>query len=1002
MHVRSPALVALVAAFAITACGGEEPFDATRRTEPRGTLGEEIFGLFHRDFVREDERKAEGFELERDGFVGAIDHLFPPDELRYTQDFLIKLLPLQDDGTIPGATRKLAAVLTRMAEDDDVMRSAAVLMQRAGYVDLDHEAALVRRIAAYPEFRPLAKALLSLALEHDGFDADGAVDPAESDAMTVMIRHLATRMRDLEISEDAERGIVLAADLMLREDTRLAENAPDALDTPEIVLRDPRGFAKLASTQVAAPFVDVAPADGLPDVDASGRFVSASGTPLDVPPFGTTSGAAGQRDSKKRLVSTAGQPVFDYVRLDQTILAGMLRDGRQLVEEGIPMKAVRTLDTVLGARLADGTYAPDNGILDLVHAASAAGDLDQLPEVFYLLRVLLEDHEATSTWAILELESQLDIADRYTVNLEPGNVFFDDLMSTVRKILREPRLMEDLLVALRDPAVAGLPAAMTRLMKHKKALITEADVAAGRVFTTPVDRGQLDVPGNQSLQQRLFHLIYDTKGARYEPSLIGIPLGFIFSIEDLAEFYLLSVIGEAEIPSLVSTLTGLSERPTPEELAAFINTDQTFGNAQGHEGFDVKDNDGDTLFAASASGMLASLRPVIQVFYDHGQMRLLFELFEVLHLHWATSASDYQSASGNAPRYSKRSGIARYEPLLIDQFENARVLDATRKLLDETKDLRTQRGRLAHDLLLILARKLVDKDTNLRARDGRREVSFDGERITPLSPFDLVRYARARLKAAVRRSAQSQAEWDDLVDAVHRTFLKTERTGPESGRLQNPRALPVASAVLSFLEERAQRHKDAGDLTTWITVDVPQTVEDAITSPELPAMFDMLYAIDADTALNDAIVGLRDELLDEQRGFPDLLVTAGDLMQTMKDASNLVPFARFLGRELDPDAQLLFTLASMAEDTLAVDEDEHFLEVARRAIEDAPSGRLYATGLGRAIRQVNRVNPLDEGTPDATDLVRITSKVARWLQDQEHGLEKFYDMVKKRKREDLE
>ncbi len=161
VHLRrpSPVALALASSLALAACSAE-PFDTTRKTEPRGTLGEEIFGLFHRDFVREDERKADGFDLERAGFVGAIDHLFPPDELRYTQDFLVKLLPLEDDGTIPGATRKLSAVVARMSQDGDVMRSAAVLLQRAGYVDLDHEAALVRRIAAYPEFRPLAKALL--------------------------------------------------------------------------------------------------------------------------------------------------------------------------------------------------------------------------------------------------------------------------------------------------------------------------------------------------------------------------------------------------------------------------------------------------------------------------------------------------------------------------------------------------------------------------------------------------------------------------------------------------------------------------------------------------------------------------------------------------------------------------------------------------------------------------------------------------------------------------
>src|SRR5262249_55280754 len=156
--------------------------------------------------------------------------------------------------------------------------------------------------------------------------------------------------------------------------------------------------------------------------------------------------------------------------------------------------------------------------------------------------------------------------------------------------------------------------------------ITADDLNNGTVFTEEVDRAHPDTIDDESLQQRLLHLMYDTKGVQYVPHFIGIPLSFIFQIDDLAEFYMLSIIGESHVPALVSTLTGLSQTPTPQELAVFINQDQTFGNPQGHEGIDVKDNDGDTLFAVNASGCTDALRPLIRVFYDHGQMRLLFEL----------------------------------------------------------------------------------------------------------------------------------------------------------------------------------------------------------------------------------------------------------------------------------------------------------------------------------------------------------------------------------------
>src|SRR5262245_40525534 len=122
------------------------PLDTSRDVPERGTLGEEIYGLFHTDFVRETPRRAEGFELEHDGFVGTVDHLFPPDELQKTQDYLVRLLPLYDDSTIPVVTRTIAAMLERLEKDDEALRSLAALLYRQGYVDQTHQEALARRI----------------------------------------------------------------------------------------------------------------------------------------------------------------------------------------------------------------------------------------------------------------------------------------------------------------------------------------------------------------------------------------------------------------------------------------------------------------------------------------------------------------------------------------------------------------------------------------------------------------------------------------------------------------------------------------------------------------------------------------------------------------------------------------------------------------------------------------------------------------------------------------
>src|SRR5262249_44970192 len=144
----------------------------------------------------------------------------------------------------------------------------------------------------------------------------------------------------------------------------------------------------------------------------------------------------------------------------------------------------------------------------------------------------------------------------------------------------------------------------------------------------------------------------------------------------------------------------------------------------------------------------------------------------------------------------------------------------------------------------------------------------------------------------------------------------------------------------------------------WITQDFPKSVEDAITSPTLPAMFDMIYAIDADMDLTRELGGLRDELLAEDEGFQDLLVVAGDTLEAAKDASLAVGIVKYMGRELDPGKKLLFNLAELTQKSLALDTDEHVLVVVHRGLDEAPDGDLYASGITHAIRQANRINPL--------------------------------------------
>ncbi|CAN0599265.1 unnamed protein product, partial [Laminaria digitata] len=157
----------------------------------------------------------------------------------------------------------------------------------------------------------------------------------------------------------------------------------------------------------------------------------------------------------------------------------------------------------------------------------------------------------------------------------------------------------------------------------------------------------------------------------------------------------------------------------------------------------------------------------------------------------------------------------------------------------------------------------MKKDNGLRTREGQSSVRLDGQRITPLSALDLMRDALQRMDARIDRRARTRADWDEVTEVIIDRFAGFERTGPTSGRLENATAVPVLLHVLRFAEERARRHAQAGDLSEWIKDDMLGLVEDGITSKELPALIDLIYAIDADETVSAALIDLRDELPDE-------------------------------------------------------------------------------------------------------------------------------------------
>jgi hypothetical protein len=209
----------------------------------------------------------------------------------------------------------------------------------------------------------------------------------------------------------------------------------------------------------------------------------------------------------------------------------------------------------------NGYDTSQSAVLDLIHAfAQVLGDPNAIDSL-QATEQLLTRYESPTARLIKAMFDVNDLGKMHPeAQIPPTSIIYDDLAPLIIRILRVPGLAQDLVVALQNPHVRGLAPMMSRLMQARNQV--DFDHGAGPDFLLlangadldgidPVDRSQPDVDYNQSLMQRIAHMIHDANGAQFcnkqgaNPSFI-ISLGTydkctLFEIDDLALFYILNM-----------------------------------------------------------------------------------------------------------------------------------------------------------------------------------------------------------------------------------------------------------------------------------------------------------------------------------------------------------------------------------------------------------------------------------------------------------------------------
>jgi len=486
--------------------------------------------------------------------------------------------PLAQDGAeseplVPAGTRALARVLDAAAQSPRAQAALSRLGGREGYRPFSVALGAAKPILLYPDLRGFVQQSIRV-LSPGGparaeFEQLLKVTHEEMNASRPSLPLSPLLVSDPNGIAQPNRprdNVELLQYVLLSPDASFA--FPNTAPAP-IVQRDPRGFALVAGSRpgqpgfVPAPFSDlfqdgpdgpVAGPDGMPDVDAFGRFIDANGNPVLVDmPFETPGKPRVRKgDALGRALLEDGRNAYEYLDTQQTLVASLARDVRALADPNPANDHETLLNALAGAYLllgdrVDGRQAvyedgrtlayrgfdaSTSPIVDLVHAAGQVLSEPESDDYLQQFIDLLQNNEQDMARLIGVALEMKRISDEHAeAGIPATSTLWDEMADVISEIAAvgpadgDPNgrsLLEDLMIALANEDSLLLGPAYGKFFQYRDRVTYDPDDINGATLNlesndgqsphVKVDRNSPDSGFNRSAFQRSLQLIVDTTG----------------------------------------------------------------------------------------------------------------------------------------------------------------------------------------------------------------------------------------------------------------------------------------------------------------------------------------------------------------------------------------------------------------------------------------------------------------------------------------------------------
>jgi hypothetical protein len=891
----------------------------------RLTLGGLVYEILHSNLERADTCGAEYADtlaLDRERFVTTFDHAISEDVVDTLPDLLGgTLLPVVDSGDLPAMTDAVAEAMALLVDDEldpdrTVLTSAMEIAQTRSTLERSHVFEVARRLLNDPNLEERIHALAAIAQARDG---DGNV-------LGTMLDLLG---RNLEEPLESECEGVVIEDVP---ETLLATDpyVPDpAMGAPAWAVRaDDNGNPRVAprSGALPAPFVD-GDGDLVADIDALGRPVDDSGTPIDLPAFGTGEGF----DDEGRALGEDGELLYAYVDVKQTTLSHVLQLLRAALDADVHRDLVDVADAVLGSPTpcADGTEgcyeypSGDHPIADLAFLLfEVAGD-ERAKTLIEALAVLLEEDPATAEDVLVALGdlieafegSTLSLTDRELLEVAEGLVpLLDDVFAIpAGGGASTPRLLLDVIADLGDnardfPEELGLIIDYHELHKDSECSAEMPDLS--RSVPVDYDRPRFymssgtQVDNRSSLEQVIELLDVADCG--------DVP----FSGDRSVAYVILDLLADRE----PSTVCGV--------IDAFLGIIDVFGGASDavvSGALDLIGCNGDAVVAElrsldglAKSGALDFLIPVARVFEEQGQLELLIDILQFV-------AEDFRADEDGDPGTSS---VVRQALPSISAAIEAGVGDPIFDLVDLLLSLETADGEPLADALIDAIAFLVDDGGTIETRQGAASTSYVLALIEPLK--EIVN----RL-----RTGRATPAFDRLVDHVG-GYLTDTRT--EDGRevLTDRNLVPLMTVLTDTAREATTLRPEAWQCYVG---EAQSGTDELLVGRDFASVVRLVGVLERNPegeVVEDWVSGMLDPNDPEGLYGPMLQVGAGVLGTdtTRADGSDIdvQPVVTWLGRIARQRSEDGADLVGIVDRMLQTDEDGAMLAIGRNFVNAGP------------------------------------------------------------------